>query len=69
MSLKAFHLVFIALADLMCCLVGAWGVWRYAKTGSVELLALAILSFLLSGGLVVYGLRVWKKLQTLDDKR
>ncbi len=65
MSLKAFHLLFIALAVLMCLYVGAWGVGEYARHAAAGSLALGLGCLLVAGLLVVYGFRVWRKLQGL----
>ncbi|MGH9465667.1 MAG: hypothetical protein ACRD0X_08460 [Thermoanaerobaculia bacterium] len=65
MSLKAFHLLFIALAVLMCVYVAAWGVGEYLHRAAGGSLALGLGCLLLAGILVVYGVRVWRKLQAL----
>jgi hypothetical protein len=65
MSLKAFHLLFIAVSVLMCVYVGAWGVGEYLHGTTSAFLVLGIGCFLLAGLLVVYGVRVWRKLQAL----
>jgi hypothetical protein len=65
-SLKAFHLLFIALAILMCLYVGAWGIAEYrGREAAGGALALGVACFGLAGVLAVYGVRVWRKLQAL----
>lgn len=66
MSLKAFHIFFVAASVLMSLGVGAWGADRYLVTLNTSNLALAILSFVLGAGLIVYGFKVYKKLSELD---
>lgn len=67
MSLKAFHLFFIAAAILMSLVVGGWGVNEYLHGGGAGLLTLGVLCFLLGAVLVVYGLKVYRKLQALGE--
>ena len=65
MSLKIFHLIFIALSILMAALVGGWGVSRYLADGSAGSLALGVGFFCAGAALVVYGVRVLRKFQEL----
>jgi predicted cobalt transporter CbtA len=58
MSLRAFHLVFIALSVLLSAWVGAWAVERQQWW-------LAAVFFAAGAALVVYGLRVRRKLAAL----
>lgn len=55
MSLKGFHLLFIALAALMALGVGIWATNAWHATEHGGWLALAATAFAGSGGLVVYG--------------
>jgi hypothetical protein len=48
MSLKWFHIVFIALSMLVSLGFGVWGLFN-------QQIALGLVSILASGGLVVYG--------------
>lgn len=66
MSLKAFHILFIALSILMSALVGAWGVEKYLQEGSSSGLVLAALFFLFGLALVAYGVRFWRKVQEIS---
>ncbi len=66
MSLKAFHIFFIARSILMSLFVGARGTREYLDHGSSGDLALASVSFLLGLVLVIYGIRVFRKLQSLE---
>ncbi len=63
MSLKAFHLIFVAASALLAFGFGAWGVDAYASRGEGGSLVLGILSFLFGSALVVYGIRVRTKLK------
>ncbi len=65
MSLKIFHLVFIALSILMAALVGGWGVNRYLADGATSDLILGIGFFLTGAALLVYGVKVWRKFREI----
>ena len=65
MSLKAFHIVFIAASILLAFLVGGWGLRQFLAGEGGSGLMLAIV-FLVSGCvLVVYGMRFVHKLKEL----
>jgi len=64
-SLKIFHIIFIALSVVMSAGFGAWGVQRYLVTGSRGGLGLGVLFFLTGAALLVYGIRFWKKMKEL----
>ncbi len=63
MSLKAFHIFFIALSTLLALGFGVWEVLAYAETGGITHLLIGIASFLAAIGLVIYGVRFLKKLK------
>ncbi len=65
MSLKIFHLVFIALSILMAVLVGGWGVNRYLTDGGTGDLALGVGFFLTGAALLVYGAKVVRKFREI----
>jgi hypothetical protein len=65
MSLKVFHLVFIALSILMCLFVGTWGVAEYSARAATEPLALGLSCFAFGAVLAVYLVRVYRKLQAM----
>ena len=65
MSLRAFHIFFIAVSILMCGIVATWGVSQYLNQEDRSALTLAILCILLGGALMVYGTRVYRKLMEL----
>jgi hypothetical protein len=65
MSLRIFHLVFIALSILMAVWVGGWGVNRYMADGGAGNLALGIGFFLTGVALLVYGVKVLRKFREI----
>ena len=66
LSLKHFHILFIALSILLSLGFGAWGVRDYFSSdrGTTHLV-LGLLSFALAGALVVYAVFVSQKLRRL----
>ena len=68
MSLKAFHVVFIAISTFFLTGLGLWGVTDYFTTSSALTLSLGVISLAGSVGLVWYGtwfLEKYKKLSYL----
>ncbi len=65
MSLRSFHLFFIAASVVLAAWVGVWGIqsWQANRSGSD--LAVGLLFFALGVVLLVYGLRVRKKLRAI----
>ena len=65
MSLRSFHLFFIAASVLLAAWVGVWGIqsWQANRSGSD--LAVGLLFVALGAVLLVYGLRVRKKLRAI----
>ena len=70
LSLRSFHLFFIAVSVLLAAWVGVWGVQSYLATRSVGDLALGVVFFLLGFVLLAYGWSVRRKLRALapDDE-
>lgn len=68
LSLRSFHLFFIAVSILLAVWVGAWGVRSWMATRSLGDLALGALFFVLGFVLVLYGLRVRRKLKDLEPE-
>ena len=70
LSLRSFHLFFIAASVVLAAWVGVWGIqsWQANRSGSD--LAVGLLFFALGVVLLVYGLRVRKKLRAIapDDE-
>lgn len=54
MSLKAFHLFFIAVCILFTLAFGAWGIVEFRNSDSLANLALGIFSLIISIALTVY---------------
>jgi len=65
LSLRSFHLFFIAASVVLAAWVGVWGIqsWQANRSGSD--LAVGLLFFALGAVLLVYGLRVRKKLRAI----
>lgn len=55
MSLKAFHLLFIALSVVLAVFVAAWAVGQYQLEHEVQYLVTSIVALAASGSLVAYG--------------
>jgi hypothetical protein len=68
LSLRSFHLFFIAVSVLLAVWVGVWGVQSYLATGSMGDLVLGAFFFVLGFVLLVYGRRVRKKLPVEDEE-
>ena len=67
MSLKAFHIFFIALSILLSAGLGAWGVQSWMAEGSRGGLALGVVFFLTGAALVVYGVKFLKKMREIES--
>lgn len=65
MSLRFFHVLFIALSALMSLVVGIWAIDAYRTDGSAVWAALAALALVGGGLLVVYGNRFLQKTRKL----
>ncbi len=66
MSLKAFHIVFVAASILVSILYGVWAVFMYLTDGGLLLLASGLVAFLVAVGLIVYGGAVLKKFRNVS---
>ncbi len=65
MSLKAFHIFFIAISMLLGMFVGGWGVRQYLMNDSYGSLALGIFFFASAFVLLAYGLKFIEKVEEL----
>ena len=63
MSLKSFHIAFIAVSSVMCFGVAGWGIWNYLALGEAWALVFAALSVIFGVGLILYGIRFLRKLR------
>jgi steroid 5-alpha reductase family enzyme len=65
MSLASLHLLFIALSTLLAVSAGVWGLAEWSGSGSMTGLVWGGLSLLMVPVLMVYGVRVRRKLKAL----
>jgi hypothetical protein len=65
MSLKGFHIVFIAFSTLLALGVGGWCVWLDLVEGTSAYLVGAVASFAVAVGLVIYGVWFYRKMKRL----
>ena len=65
LSLKAFHIFFIAVCILLGMFVGGWGVRQYLINDSGGSLALGLLFFASAFVLLAYGLAFIRKVEEL----
>ncbi len=66
MSLKAFHIVFVAASVMLCLVLGAWAYGRYQQAGIVADLGWSIGSFAAAVGLIGYGWYFLRKLKNIS---
>lgn len=65
MSLKAFHIFFIAASILLALGVGVWGIYAHLQEANVSLLLFGIGSLLVGALLGAYGVKVLRSLRRL----
>ena len=65
MSLKAFHIFFVVVSILLAFGFGVWSVYFHLTASDMSYLILGIASFVVGVGLMVYGVRVMRKLQRI----
>lgn len=63
MSLKAFHLFFIAVSTLLVFGFGVWGIYTYLMQEGMTYLVLGLLALVTGVILIVYGLRFLHKIR------
>jgi len=66
MSLKSFHIVFIALATVLSLVFAGWEFEHFLTSGDILQLAGALLAVAAAVGLVIYGIRFLRKLRTVS---
>ena len=65
MSLRAFHLVFIALSVVLAAFVAAWATGQYRVEHDMVYAVTGVVALLTSAGLVAYGARFQRKTRHL----
>ena len=65
MSLRVFHVLFIALSIALSAMVAGWGVQQYLTLGDRGGLVLAAVFFVVGLALVLYGSKYFQKLKEL----
>ena len=65
MSLRSFHLLFIALSVVLAAFFAAWAVGQYRLEHQVGYAAAGVLAIASGGGLAVYGTRFQRKTRNL----
>jgi uncharacterized membrane protein len=68
LSLRSFHVFFIAVSILLSVWVGVWGIDRYRSAGDVSGLTFAILFLLVGIVLLFYWVQVRRKLRELGPE-
>jgi hypothetical protein len=66
MSLKAFHVFFVAISTLCALGFGGWAVADYQRTGRGSALLLGVLGFAAAAALVWYGFWFLRKLKNVS---
>lgn len=66
MSLKAFHVLFIAVSVIFAIAFGVWAFREYRVRSDVALLWLGVASWVGAAGLLIYGRWFLKKLRGVD---
>ena len=68
LSLRSFHVFFIAVSILLSLWVGVWGIDRYRAAGEASGLAFAALFLVVGIVLLVYWFKVRLKLRELGPE-
>ena len=63
MSLKNFHLIFIAVSTLLAIGFGVWWFRAFTVSGDIGDLIMGISSCIVGFGLIVYGVRFRRKIR------
>jgi hypothetical protein len=65
MSLRAFHLFFIAISVILAAFVAAWAGAQYRGSGEAYFIAASVVAAVSGAALVVYGARFQRKTRNL----
>jgi hypothetical protein len=65
MSLKAFHLLFIAFSIVLAAFMAAWATSQYRAVHDAGYLATAAVSALAGAGLTIYAVKFQRKVRQL----
>jgi len=65
MSLRAFHLLFIALSVVLAAFFAAWATGQYRVEHEIGYAAAALLGLVSAGALAVYGAAFQRKTRNL----
>jgi hypothetical protein len=65
MSLRAFHLLFIALSIVLAAFFGAWAIGQYRVEHRLVFIVAAVASLASACGLAVYGTAFQRKTRNL----
>ena len=65
MSLRAFHLLFIALSVVLAAFVAAWATGQYRVEHEARYAAGGVLALVSGAGLAIYGARFQRKTRNL----
>ena len=65
MSLRAFHLLFIAVSIVLAAFCAAWAVSQYRERHEVVFAGTAVASLAAAAGLAVYGAAFQRKTRNL----
>ena len=66
MSLKTFHVVFVALCTILAIGFGVWAIRDYKASGEMASLVLGVLSLCGAVALLVYGRWFLRKLKNVS---
>ena len=69
MSLKTFHIIFIVLAIGVCLFFGLWSCWYHSQHPNKLYLWLGLCTIGFALGLVIYGVKFFRKLRLLDQSK
>jgi len=68
LSLRSFHLFFIAVSILLSAWVGVWGIGNWREGGGASGLALGALFLAVGAMLVVYFVKVRRKFREMGPE-